>query len=144
MQITLKILEKTELTEFWKLKFGQAPFPYMSKIFISKYYIYTQQEKFLGGLSNNCKKQLDKLIAKYEKDKEINANDIKKAKATLLPTGTVLIRKFKGKKYEIKVLENGYEYGGKIYKSLSAVANIITGTRWNGKIFFGLKINDKK
>ena len=51
----------------------------------------------------------------------------------------MLIREFKGKKYEIKVLENGYEYGGKIYKSLSAIANYITGTRWNGKVFFGVK-----
>ena len=139
MQITLKILEKTELAEFWKLKFGQAPFPYMSKIFISKYYIYTQQEKFLGGLSNNCKKQLDKLLAKYEKDKTIKANDVQKTKSVILPVGTKLIREFKGEKHEVQVLDNGYEYSGKIYKSLSAIANYITGTRWNGKLFFGVK-----
>ena len=71
MQITLKILEKTELAEFWKLKFGQAPFPYMSKIFISKYYIYTQQEKFLGGLSNNFKKQINVKTIWYKRNNRL-------------------------------------------------------------------------
>lgn len=139
MQILNNKLDKKELAEFWESKFGQAPFPYMSKIFISKYYIYTQQEKILGELNNNCKKQLDKLIAKYEKDKTINSNDIQKTKTAILPAGTKLIREFKGEKHEVKVLNNGYEYSGKIYKSLSAIANYITGTRWNGKVFFGVK-----
>lgn len=139
MQIPKIKVDKTELAEFWESKFGQAPFPYMSKIFISKYYIYTQQEKILGELNNNCKKQLDKLIAKYEKDKTINSNDIQKTKTAILPAGTKLIREFKGEKHEVKVLDNGYEYSGKIYKSLSAIANYITGTRWNGKVFFGVK-----
>ena len=80
MQIPNKKLDKTDLSEFWKSKFGQAPFPYMSKIFISKYYIYNRQEKTLGELNNNCKRQLDKLITKYEKDKTINTNDIQKTK----------------------------------------------------------------
>ena len=139
MQIPNNKLDKKELAEFWESKFGQAPFPYMSKIFISKYYIYTQQEKILGELNNNCKKQLDKLIAKYEKDKTINTNDIQKTKTSILPVGTKLVREFKGEKHEVKVLDNGYEYSGKIYKSLSAIANYITGTRWNGKVFFGVK-----
>lgn len=139
MQILKKILDKTELAEFWKSKFGQAPFPYMSKIFISKYYIYNQQEKSFGELNNNCKKQLDKLLAKYEKDKTINTNDIQKTKMAILPAGTKLVREFKGEKYKVRVLDNGYEYNGKIYKSLSAIANYITGTRWNGKVFFGVK-----
>ena len=83
MQIQNKNLEKTELAEFWKSKFGQAPFPYMSKIFISKYYIYNQQEKSLGELNDNCKKQLDKLLTKYEKDKTINTKDIQKTKTAI-------------------------------------------------------------
>lgn len=139
MQIPNNKLDKKELAEFWKSKFGQAPFPYMSKIFISKYYIYNQQEKTLGELNNNCKRQLDKLLAKYEKDKKINTNDIQKTKTAILPIGTKLVREFKGEKYEVQVLENGYEYSGKIYKSLSSIANYITGTRWNGKVFFGVK-----
>ena len=139
MQIPNNKLDKKELAEFWESKFGQAPFPYMSKIFISKYYIYTQQEKILGELNNNCKKQLDKLLTKYEKDKTINTNDIQKTKMAILPAGTKLVREFKGEKYEVQVLDNGYEYSGKIYKSLSAIANYITGTRWNGKVFFGVK-----
>lgn len=51
-----------------------------------------------------------------------------------------IIRIWKGAKYEVCVHENGrYEYDGKFYKSLSAIAKVITGTQWNGKIFFGVK-----
>ena len=49
-----------------------------------------------------------------------------------------MVREFKGKRYSVTVIQNGYEYNGKKYKSLSAIANKITGTRWNGKKFFGV------
>jgi hypothetical protein len=52
--------------------------------------------------------------------------------------GSVLSRAFRGKTVEVKVLENGFEYQGQCYGSLSAVARAATGTRWNGLVFFGL------
>jgi hypothetical protein len=54
-------------------------------------------------------------------------------------TGTVLVREWQGVEHRITVLDDGYEYQGRPYKSLSAVARAITGTRWNGLVFFGLK-----
>ena len=63
--------------------------------------------------------------------------------------GTKLIREHHGIKHEVIVLENGFSYDGERYKSLSAIAYKITGTKWNGKRFFGLlkssaeKINEK-
>jgi hypothetical protein len=56
--------------------------------------------------------------------------------------GAVLERKFKGATYTVMVLADGFEYGGRVWKSLSAVAREITGTRWNGLAFFG--IGDKR
>lgn len=56
----------------------------------------------------------------------------------LLP-GTVLYRNYQGTDIRVLVLENGFEWNGQFYKSLSATARAITGTRWNGKLFFGLK-----
>ncbi len=53
--------------------------------------------------------------------------------------GTELIRKYKGRTYKVKVLAGGFEYGGETFKSLSAVAERITGSHWNGFLFFGLR-----
>lgn len=54
--------------------------------------------------------------------------------------GTRYTRIWKGKKYEVVVLGNGtFEFEGKTFSSLSAIARQITGTRWNGKLFFGVK-----
>lgn len=52
--------------------------------------------------------------------------------------GTVLRRTFKGTEHEVTVLPHGFEYEGKTYRSLSAVATAITGSHWNGFLFFGL------
>jgi len=52
--------------------------------------------------------------------------------------GTLLTRDFKGRTYVVKVLDDGFEYEGRQYRSLSAIAGEITGTRWNGFLFFGL------
>ena len=59
-------------------------------------------------------------------------------KLTLEP-GTILRKTYRGKKYEVVVLDRGYLWKNNIYKSISAVARAITGTHWNGKLFFGLK-----
>ena len=52
--------------------------------------------------------------------------------------GTVLTRKYKRKTLSVLVLDEGFEFGGSIYKSLSAIARKVTGTSWNGFTFFGL------
>lgn len=136
MQKQSEKLSRTELLEFFKNKFGQAPF--LNKIYLEKYYIYLNQEKKYGGLSTESQKYLEKLINKYKKSNTFDLKNIQKSKK-ILENGTKLIREFKGEKYEVSVLDNGYEYNGKIYRSLSAIANLITGTRWNGKVFFGVK-----
>ena len=59
-------------------------------------------------------------------------------KVELLP-GTVLHRNYQGTDIRLLVLEKGFEWDGRRFKSLSAAARAITGTRWNGKLFFGLK-----
>lgn len=53
--------------------------------------------------------------------------------------GTELVRKYKGRTYKVMVLPEGFEYGGETFTSLSAVAERITGSHWNGFLFFGLR-----
>lgn len=53
--------------------------------------------------------------------------------------GSVLVREYQGKQVKVQVLAHGFEWSGRLFKSLSAVAREVTGTRWNGRLFFGLK-----
>ena len=52
--------------------------------------------------------------------------------------GTVLTRDFKGRLLRVTVLDAGFEFEGRVHRSLSAIAELVTGTRWNGFLFFGL------
>ncbi len=56
----------------------------------------------------------------------------------LPPPGTLLRRECKGKSVLVKILPGGFEYEGRVFPSLSSVARLVTGTRWNGFVFFGL------
>ncbi len=58
--------------------------------------------------------------------------------ATLPPAGSLLTRTYKGRRLEVRVLENGFEYDGGVFSSLTAVARKATGSDWNGRPFFGL------
>lgn len=60
------------------------------------------------------------------------------------PPGTILTRQFKGVVHRVSILPHGFEYDGEVYRSLSAVAHTITGSHWNGMLFFGLTKNRRK
>ena len=85
-------------------------------------------------LSPDILRKINKLVEQYDKTQQVE-ND---SKVLSITDGTKLVREFKGRRYTVLVLQDGYEFNGSKYKSLSAVANKITGTRWNGKKFFGL------
>lgn len=87
-----------------------------------------------GSLSPEIQHKIDKLVEQYDKTQRVEKDN----KVLSIADGTKLIREFKGRRYSVTVLQNGYDYNGKRYKSLSAIANEITGTRWNGKKFFGV------
>ena len=90
-------------------------------------------EKY-GGLSDSAEAKINKLLADFVKEIELQ----KDTKAFQISIGTKLIREYNGKSYCVIVTETGFEYKDKIYKSLSAIANLITGKHWNGKKFFGV------
>jgi hypothetical protein len=58
--------------------------------------------------------------------------------------GTVLTRKYRGRQVEVKVLPDGFDYDGQVYRSLTAVAEAVTGSHWNGHLFFGLTTVTRK
>jgi hypothetical protein len=92
------------------------------------------QEKVYGGLPRPTQRLLDQMIKEYAK---------KPGGRIVLPRrikpGSVLVRQWKGKSHRVMVLADGFAYDGKTFGNLSEIAVLITGTRWNGPRFFGLR-----
>jgi hypothetical protein len=92
------------------------------------------QEKAYGGLSRPAQRLLDQMMKAYA---------AKPNGKIVLPRrikpGSVLVREWKGKSHRVMVLADGFAYGGETYSNLSEIAVLITGTRWNGPRFFGLR-----
>lgn len=91
-------------------------------------------ERQYGGLSPEVQRKIDKLVEQYDQKQELDKN----SKVFFIADGARLIREFKGRQYTVTIISDGYEFNGKKYKSLSAIANEVTGTRWNGRKFFGV------
>jgi hypothetical protein len=87
------------------------------------------------GLTPEQQKRLDALVAQYKR----NPEHFDQVNMSAIKPGTRLVRVWQGKRYNVIIRATGYEFDGKIFKSLSQIASDITGTRWNGWVFFGLK-----
>ncbi len=97
---------------------------------------YRIQELAFGGLSREARDKLDQIA---EMDYALSANGKTNSRNSGLPVpGTKFIREWQGRRVEVTALEKGFEYGGKRYRSLTAIATELTGTKWNGRHFFGL------
>jgi hypothetical protein len=95
---------------------------------------YRIQEKAYGGLSRATQRMLDQLVKAYWK-KPTGRIEIPRR----IKQGSVLVREWKGKTHQVIVVGDGFAHTGKTYRSLSEIAYAITGTKWNGPRFFGLR-----
>ena len=123
------------LKQKWRDLFETEPPPY-NRRFLEHRLAYRIQELAYGGLKAETLQRLRHLA------EELDGGDPKRRRhpAKDRPiAGTRLIREFQGIEHCVTVRDDGYEYEGRPYKSLSAIARAITGTRWNGLVFFGLK-----
>jgi len=131
----LKELTKEELLIKWFDVFQMSAPEHLNKPYLIKNIAWQME---FGGLPVDVQRQIDNLVEKYAKTKSVTTNDIKKFQKFEVTAGTRFIREFKGKKHEVTASIKVFSYNEKTYKSLSAIANEITGTRWNGKKFFGV------
>ena len=93
------------------------------------------QEIYLGGISES-----DRLVLRKIAEADDRANLKQTDKSRQMIQGARIVKEWKGKIYTVIITSDGrYEYDGEVYRSLSAVADKITGTHWNGKKFFGVK-----
>ncbi|ARP98279.1 DUF2924 domain-containing protein [Pseudorhodoplanes sinuspersici] len=129
----LKTAPIAQLKARWRELFDTEPPPY-NRRFLEHRLGYRIQELAYGGLKSETVERLDvladELDGKLSRRRRIENRPI---------SGTRLIREWKGVEHLVTVRDDDFDYQGRPYKSLSAVARAITGTRWNGLIFFGLK-----
>ena len=123
-----------ELKQRWRKLYGTEPPGKIHRSLLLAAIAYRMQENALGGLKPSAHRHLLRVAG--------NAADGRPAQGypSLNPRpGTVLVRDWGGVTHQVKVLEDGILFRGKRYKSLSEVARVITGSRWSGPLFFGLK-----
>ncbi|MFH0839085.1 MAG: DUF2924 domain-containing protein [Candidatus Omnitrophota bacterium] len=143
--MALKNAPAEELQKRYKELYGEDATG-THKTYLWRKIAYKLQEQEHGSLSAKAKERLKVLIKEYDPinnkilrpDKPmVNQQASVKDKRLPIP-GTVITKEYKGANYQVKILEKGFEYNGKLYKTLSAIAKEITGAHWNGYLFFNL------
>ena len=131
----LEALEARQLRARWTEAYGAPPPARWNSALLVRGLAYRLQEDALGGLEPTLRGHLAGLAARLDKDPKTSL-----AAPPRIKPGTRLIREWRGQRLQVTVLEDGFAYRGERYRSLSAIARMITGTRWSGPAFFGLEI----
>jgi len=131
----LKTTPTPDLRTLWRDLFETDP-PRQNRRFLESRLAYRIQELEYGALKPTIVERLEALGEELDGG---NA-EVRKRRTDDRPVaGTRLIREYQGVEHCATVLSDGFEYQGRPYKSLSAIARAITGTRWNGWVFFGIR-----
>ena len=127
-----------DLRERWKTLYGKEPSGHIRRSFLIRVIAYRLQEEAFGGLKPSAQRILDRVCD--------GRGEAARKPSPRSPSGagTVLIREWRGVRHRVIVLDNDVVYRGRRYKSLSEVARAITGARWSGPLFFGLKHRAKE
>ena len=117
----------------WRDLYGAPPPSRLGRALMVRAIAYRMQEQALDGLRLATRRRMARIA------EEIGAGRTPSAPPATIKPGTRLLRDWQGDTHEVIVLEDGVQYRGKVWTSLSAIAREITGTRWSGPLFFGLK-----
>jgi len=135
----LKTAPAADLKQKWRNLFDREPPPY-NRRFLESRLAYRIQELAYGGLSEETIERLEAIAGEIEGKRGRQRSPLVHRPIA----GTRLIREWRGAEHCVTVRNSDFEYQGRPYKSLSAVAKHITGTQWNGLVFFGLKNTRKR
>ena len=131
----LKTASLPELKAQWRELFGAEP-PGYNRHYLESRLAYRIQELAYGGLKPETIRRLEALGEQFN-DRNVTRGRVRHDAMPI--AGTRLIREWQGVEHTATVLDDGFEYQGRKYKSLSAIARAITGTRWSGPLFWGLR-----
>jgi hypothetical protein len=127
-------LNRTKLRELWRDSYGSDPPEKISDVLMRQAIAHRLQVNHLGGLNFSTRRALKGLL---EESGAIRFRPHPGSKRVI--NGTVLVREWHGVTHQVTATEQGVIYRGKLFSSLSKVAREITGTRWSGPLFFGLR-----
>jgi hypothetical protein len=129
----LEIMGLESLRSEWLRLYRSAAPPRLSRDLLARGIAYRLQETTLGGLTATTKRKLAKLA-----DGTDVAADSRSGAAIRPKPGATLVRTWRGQTHTVQILADGYEHQGQRYRSLSHIAQAITGAHWSGPRFFGL------
>ena len=129
----LPTMSKAELCDLWKQFFHFDPSSDLRRDLMIPILAYRIQEQAFGALGARTRERLRQLSLAFEKGTDSVTG------APRIRPGTRLVRQWGDQVHLVNVQVNGYEYQGTRYRSLSEIARRITGTRWSGPLFFGIK-----
>ena len=130
----LRDLDIGMLRRRWQVVFGRSAPSHLARHLLFRVLAYRLQAKILGDLDGENQRLLD--ASASPEQAAHRAVQVRRAK---LRPGTILAREWNGRLHRVTVLSDGFAWNGKTYPSLSTIALAITGTRWNGPRFFGLR-----
>ena len=130
----LSALSVKHLKDRWRSLYGTEPPRRISRELLTRALAYRLQERTFGGLKASTRRLLERIGEGRSSSHIMHVASHRKT-----TPGTVLIREWRGSSHRVTVVDDGVIYRGRRYQSLSEVARAITGTRWSGPLFFGLK-----
>jgi hypothetical protein len=147
----LRTMRVAELREEWRRVMGEEPRSY-NKVWLWRRLAWAIQAKEYGGLSERARRRLEELSVHAETWMPLGKGAFRGLTSTPVPRrrdprlpapGTVITRSYRGRTIAVTVMEDGFEYEDRRYKSLTAVAKAVSGLHQNGFAFFGLTRKDK-
>jgi hypothetical protein len=131
----LRTLPTSDLKQQWRELFGKEPPPF-NRPYLKSRLAYKIQEAAFGGLNPETRARLEALGEQLDGGNVV----LRRIRADSRPLpGTRLVREYDGVQHVVTVRADDFEFEGRPYRSLSAIARYITGTRWNGWVFFGIR-----
>ena len=132
----LRGLDLQALRARWRSLTGRAAPAHLPKALLLRVLAYRVQAAAFGDLDQATARLLDRIADEARSGKRV---DVPVPDRVGLRPGTVLVREWEGTSHRVMVMTEGFAWNGSTYASLSKVARAITGTRWNGPRFFGLR-----
>lgn len=136
---TLNNLDYAELHTMWSRLFRYRAPKKFARDHLELGIAWKLQAQISGGLNSATRRRLDELARALT-----TKSDLAQKRTTLLKPGARLLREWTGESHEVLVTEKGFIWRGKTWKSLSVIAREITGARWSGPRFFGLRTAAKR
>ena len=144
---SIPVLTRGDLLGRWERHYGSLPHKLISTRLLVRAVAHAVQVERHGGLAKRTRKELLRLAEAVGVPADVNLPDVDGGRGarTLRPgrgarprRGTRFVREWNGRSHVVEVVENGFAWQGQTYRSLSAIASQITGTRWSGPRFFGI------